>query len=61
MTITNPCSVVSCLDSGKVKILVLPLSEFPENSWERHLEQLKTYGQIDLSKIISNESDGKTI
>lgn len=58
MTITKTDSVVSCLDSGRVKILVLPLSEFPENSWENYLEKLAHYENIDLSKFESKESEG---
>ena len=61
MTITNPSSVVSCLDSGKVKVLVLPLSEFPEKTWEKYLEKLNNCQQIDLSEINSKESDGKNL
>lgn len=59
MTITNPSSVVSCLDSAKVKVLVLPLGEFPENLWGNYLEKLNNYQQIDLSEFNSKESDGK--
>lgn len=55
MKITKTDSVVSCLDSGRVKVLVLPLSEFPENEWEKYLEKLMNYQQIDLSKLNSKE------
>lgn len=58
MTIAETGSVVSCLDSGRVKILVLPLSDFPENSWESYMEMLTRYENIDLSKFESKESEG---
>lgn len=59
MTVTKSGSVVSCFDSGRIKVLILPLSEFPANSWENYLEKLSKFQQIDLSKLKSIESEGK--
>ena len=51
--------VVSCLDAGKVKILLLPLNEFPDGLLEKHIENIKfNFSQIDLTKLTVKEENG---
>ena len=52
--------IVECLDSGRVKVLLLPLNKFPENSsFETYLTKFNKLKRADLSKFTLKQSDGK--
>lgn len=51
-------SVVNWLDSARVKILLLPLSEFPDNNFGEYLKRFEEFNHLNLSTLPSIDSNG---
>ena len=51
-------SIVSKLDPSQIKILLIPLSKFPDNSWQNCLKKISEYKKVSLSNFPKqNESE----
>ena len=51
MTTGVKSSIVSSLDSAQVKILLIPLNKFPENSWQIYLKKISELKRVSLTKF----------
>lgn len=62
MTSTNSSnvkSIVSSLDPAQVKILLIPLNKFPENTWQHYLKKISEFKQVSLTNFQKqSESEG---
>lgn len=56
---TKAKSVLSCIDPGQVKVLIVRLNEFSKDLWEKCVVNIRKYHQIDLSELESRDSNGK--
>lgn len=55
---TRP-SIVSSIDAAQVKILLVPLNNFPENSWQKLVEKISEVRKVSLTNFQKrNEYEG---